>query len=166
MSCQSPGNRPGVSDRLVARDRLTGTGRVGGAMGGPGRGSGSVARQASRDASRNNVFADRDGNLYRRDARGNWQERTGNRWADLSGADRAQVRTDRGGLPQAARDAGRPDRIRQDAVSRPSQPVQRGDKDRLNRDFSSRYRGVESAAILFIRIVLSAISACSAVKYF
>ena len=77
----------------------------------------------------NNVFADRNGNVYRRDNKGNWQQRQGNQWAKA----------------QAARPATRPSRPA--GVSRPTpRPVQPAarpsfDANRMNRNFQARQRG-------------------------
>ncbi len=70
---------------------------------------------------RNNVVADRNGNVYRQDRRGNLQQRQGNQWSDVGGA-----RPDRSG--------SRPQ------VSRP-QARQPADTGRINRDLQARQRG-------------------------
>jgi hypothetical protein len=65
--------------------------------------------------------ADRNGNVYRQDRRGNLQQRQGNQWSDVGGA-----RPDRSG--------SRPQ------VSRP-QARQPADTGRINRDLQARQRG-------------------------
>jgi hypothetical protein len=65
---------------------------------------------------RNNVFADRQGNVHRRDAQGNWQTRQGNQWSKP----RASVSP-----------AIRPSQVRQPSF----------DAGRLNREFQARQRG-------------------------
>ncbi len=152
-------DRPGVSDRLAGRDRMArpGRGEPGAALrpggiegrpgarpdarpgvrpGGrpetrPGRESVKMTRPATRDAAANNVFADREGNVLRRDAKGNWQQRDQGRWASVSGDQAARV---------GAGKAGR------GGVSRPAQqPRTNANIGSLNRDASSRYRGAERA---------------------
>jgi len=73
-------------------------------------------------SGRNNVLTDRSGNVYRRDNRGNWQQRQGNRWSRLSP-----------GRQDIGRSTSRP---RQPAASRPG-----FDSRSLNRDFGARQRG-------------------------
>jgi hypothetical protein len=95
---------------------------------------GAQPRPATRPQARpakgpNNVFADRNGNVYRRDNKGNWQQRQGNQWAKA----------------QAARPASRPSRPA--GVSRPTpRPVQPAARpsfnaSNLNRNFQARQRG-------------------------
>ena len=48
------------------------------------------APQALSRTQGNNVFSDRDGNLYRRDTGGNWQQRAEGNWQNLDRADGAQ----------------------------------------------------------------------------
>jgi hypothetical protein len=76
-----------------------------------------TARPQQRPAGgKNNVFADRNGNVYRREAKGNWQEHRGGQW----------------NRPQAA---ARP-------TPRPTQAARPSfDANRLNRDFQARQRG-------------------------
>jgi hypothetical protein len=133
-----PGNRdrlasrPGAGDRLASRPGGPATRPVAGIK--PGQPS-ARPRPATRPQARpakggNNVFADRSGKVYRRDAKGNWQQRQGNQWT------RAQA---------AARPATRPSRPA--SVSRPTprprQPAVRPsfDANRMNRTFQSRQRG-------------------------
>jgi len=79
---------------------------------------------------KNNVFADRSGNVYRRDAKGNWQQRQGNQWNRPQAAARPATR------PSRPSGVYRP-------TPRPAQPSTRPsfDASRLNRDFQARQRG-------------------------
>lgn len=91
--------------------------------------------QARPAGGRNNVVADRDGNVFRRDQRGNLQQRQGNQWASLDGQ--------RPGTRPEARPAARPSQ-RPREVSRPTpRPADRSnvDRNRINRDFQARQRG-------------------------
>jgi len=76
---------------------------------------------------KNNVFADRGGNVYRRDTKGNWQSRQGNQWVKPGASTRpAQRPTARAQKPTPA----------QRPAARPS-----FDSNRMNRDFQARQRG-------------------------
>jgi len=136
-------NRPRNQDRLASRPGRPTT-RPAAAVRPerPGKATKPAARPESRPAQaakvrpqqrpaggKNNVFADRSGNVYRRDAKGNWQQRQGNAWKPSA----------------AARPATRPSRP--SGVSRPTprptQPAARPsfDANRMNRNFQARQRG-------------------------
>ncbi len=76
---------------------------------------------------KNNVFADKSGNVYRRDAKGNWQQRQGSQWAKPGASTRPAQRP--AARPQRPTPAQRP-------AARPS-----FDANRMNRDFQARQRG-------------------------
>ena len=78
---------------------------------------------------RNNVVADRDGNVYRQDRRGNLQQRRGNQWSEV-GRDRPGQRPE----ARPARPGSRPEVSRTPA----RQPADTG---RINRDLQARQRG-------------------------
>jgi len=114
-------HRPGNQNLLASRPGRPTTMPVSGvrperpvARPGTRPGQAAALRPQQRPAGgKNNVFADRSGNVYRRDAKGNWQQRQGAQW-------------------QAARSGG----ARPAATHRASfQPNQ------LNRDFAARQRG-------------------------
>jgi hypothetical protein len=129
-------NRPGNENRLASRPTtLPGGpgGRPGGSAtprpGGPQAGKPATlpaARPAAKPAQpkvrpaggRDNVLADKNGNVYKRDNQGNWQSRQGNQWSKPGAA----------ALP-AGKAAARP-------AARPSP-----DTGQLNRDFAARQRG-------------------------
>jgi hypothetical protein len=106
----------------------------------PAAGTGSI---------RNNVYTDREGNVYRRGSEGNWQQRDGNNWTSpgnrpSTGAWAPSTRPSTGaGTPStrpsqpAARPSTRP-------ATRPSQQPSTGNWDgqrsRLERDYNSRQR--------------------------
>ncbi|MFZ5450371.1 MAG: hypothetical protein ACOZF2_00650 [Thermodesulfobacteriota bacterium] len=149
-------NRPGNQNKLASRPDKPATRPAGGVSGRPGsrpQQPGQAARpkpqtrpaQASRPrptqpqvrpgSGRNNVLADRKGNVYRRDNRGNWQQRQGNQWSKA------------GAGPSAVRQPSRPTQ-RPGGYSRPTpRPRQPGasrpgfDSRSLNRDFQARQRG-------------------------
>lgn len=79
----------------------------------------------------NNVLADRQGNVYKRDAKGNWQQRQGNQWTKPGAASRPAAGT-RPGSPAASR----PTPSRPSAATQPS-----FNANRLNQDFAARQRG-------------------------
>ena len=87
----------------------------------------------------NNVLADRNGNVYRRDNQGNYQQRQGGQWSK-PGGERPAARVGAGARPaqqrpqvstRSAQQFQRPT-----AASRPS-----FDRGSLNRDFAARQRG-------------------------
>lgn len=149
-------NRPGNQKKLASRPGKPATRPASGVSGRPGsrpQRPGQATRpkpgtrpsQAARPRptqpkvrparGRNNVLADRNGNVYRRDKRGNWQQRQGNQWT-RAGAGRTAAR-------QPSRTSQRPggfsrptQRPRQPAASRPG-----FDSGRLNRDLRARQRG-------------------------
>jgi hypothetical protein len=87
--------------------------------------------QARPAGGKNNVFADRSGNVYRRDARGNWQQRQGNKWTKAQAAARPATR------PSRPSGVSRP-------TPRPSQPTARPtsfNANRMNREFQARQQG-------------------------
>ncbi len=143
--------RPGRGDRLEARPVSTRPGgdRLDAARPGagrpamerpaarPARGEGrpdKALRPASEQMKRNNVFADQEGNVYRRDRKGNWQQRDTKGWSSVDRTSREQV--------------GRPsregDRARREVVSRPARRPA-ADTARLNQEFRARERGAERA---------------------
>jgi hypothetical protein len=160
-------NRPGNENRLATRPGQPSTRPGAGvAPGRPGQGAGErpaarperpaqAARpkaetrpaQAARPAQpqvrptggRNNVLADRNGNVYRRDPQGNWQPRQGNQWSRPETANLPATRP-----APSPRPAQRPQ-----AAARPAQQPQRPaatarpsfDSGQLNRDFAARQRG-------------------------
>lgn len=81
---------------------------------------------------KNNVFTDREGNVYRRDNRGNWQERGDRGWSNLDQSDRRQVRP-------PSRDTGRSPRPE---VTRPT-PRSSMERNNLDREFRARERGAQ-----------------------
>jgi hypothetical protein len=89
---------------------------------------------------KNNVVADRNGNVYRQDNKGNLQQRQGNQWAKA------------GGERPGARPEARPSQPPADITQRPSRPEARPatrpessrpsyDTNRLNQEFQARQRG-------------------------
>lgn len=119
------GARPRTADR-AALDRSTA--RSSARRGRPTR----EPRTASEQMRRNNLFTDREGNVYRRDNRGSWQQRDGSRWAPVDRAARDQMgRQRRPADPSSRQGTVRPDR-------RP--PVDTGS---LHREFRARERGAE-----------------------
>ncbi|MDD5640614.1 MAG: hypothetical protein PHX53_03125, partial [Syntrophales bacterium] len=142
-------NRPGNQQKLASRPGQPARRPAGGVSGRPGsrpQQPGQAARpkpqtrpaQAAKPRpaqprvrpgqGKNNVLADRNGNVYRRDNRGNWQQRQGNQWS-RPGAGRQATRPSH----QASRPSPRP---RQPGASRPG-----FDSRSLNRDFQARQRG-------------------------
>jgi hypothetical protein len=93
------------------------------------------ARPANRD---NNVYADRSGNVARRDG-DKWQTREGGSWKDAPAADRARPATKPASQP-SARPATKPSTMPSNKqASRPGQPsINRND---LNRAHQSREIG-------------------------
>ncbi len=88
-------------------------------------------RPTSEQLRRNNVYTDREGNVYRRDNRGNWQQREGGRWSGVDRAARDQARQQRRTDRPPRRETVRP-------AERPSP-----DTGRLNREFRARERGAQ-----------------------
>jgi hypothetical protein len=157
-------NRPGNENRLASRTGHPATRPAGGiAASRPGQGAGerpgvrperpgqatgprpeTRPAQAARPAQpkvrpaggQNNVLADKNGNVFKRDSQGNFQQRQGNQWA-TAGSERAAARPAPSARPSprlerpAAAPAARPA-----AASRP-----RADTGSLNRDFQARQRG-------------------------
>lgn len=86
----------------------------------------------------NNVLADNNGNVYRRDPQGNWQQRQGSQWSGPKAEARPATRP--AGRPTARPEvtppAVRPEAARPAAAPRPSV-----DTAQLNRDFAARQRG-------------------------
>jgi hypothetical protein len=131
-------NRPGNQNLLASRPgrpstRPVSAVRPDGPAARPGTrpGQAVTARPQARPAGgKNNVFADKSGNVYRRDAKGNWQERQGGQWNRPQAAARPATR------PSRPSGVSRP-------TSRPSQPAARPsfDANRMNRDFQARQRG-------------------------
>ena len=88
---------------------------------------------------RNNVLADRSGNVYKRDPQGNWQQRQGGQWSRPEAANRPAARPGAGSRPvQRPQAAARPMQQpqRPTAAARPS-----FDSGAMNRDFAARQRG-------------------------
>jgi len=88
----------------------------------------------------NNVLADRNGNVYKRDNQGNWQQRQGNQW---SGAGAARPETRPATSPQPSPRPERPAATtRPTPAARPAAaPRPSFDSGQLNRDFAARQRG-------------------------
>ncbi len=154
-------NRPGMENRLAdtsqirparaeraqaRRDRQTATAE---------RRAARRTRPTSEQVRNNNVLTDRDGNVYRRDRQGNWQQREAGRWSNVDRTardqarqqrqtERDQVRQQRQTQRDQARQQRRTERApRQEAV----RPAQRPSTDtsRLNRELRARERGAERA---------------------
>jgi hypothetical protein len=154
-------NRPGNNNNLA--DRRPGKPGEGAGLGKPGAGT-LPARPTERPAARperpatadrpkpatrpaqvqtrpagaNNVFADKDGNVLKRDNKGNWQERQGNQWKPAATpATRPAAATRPASRPERPAVAPRPTPAARPAAStRPS-----FDSSQLNRDYASRQRG-------------------------
>ena len=167
-------NRPGTQNLLASRPGGPATrpaSAVAGARTGPagdrmaarpGQGTGRPGeRPAARPAppavkpagGKNNVVADRNGNVYRRDNQGNLQQRQGNQWSPAGGGRpgagaRAEARPAARPSPPTARPSDltqrgpRPDTRHQPRAEAP-RPSPRPDMDahRLNREFQARDRG-------------------------
>jgi len=153
-------NRPGNENRLASRPGQPGTrpgqpgarpggGAAGGKPGQAGRpkpetrpAQGARPRPAQPQVrpggGKNNVLADRHGNVYRRDNQGNWQQRQGGQWKPATSA---------GTRPRAStRPASQPGRptgaYRPTPTSRPSAATRPSfDRNQMNRDFAARQRG-------------------------
>ncbi len=154
----SPHNRPNLYNRPGNENRLAS--RPGDRPGRPGErpaarptkpSSRPGAKPATRPAQpqarpaggKNNVFADKSGNVYRRDNQGNWQQRQGNQWSKPQAAARPATRpSGQVSRPGGYQPSQRPADITQRA--RPTQPsASRSsfDASRMNRDFQARERG-------------------------
>jgi hypothetical protein len=88
--------------------------------------------QAKAAGGKNNVLADKSGNVYRRDQQGNWQQRQGNQWSKPM----AEAR-------QKARPSTRPEVSRPPTRPEPPRPATRPSMEtaQLNRDYQARQRG-------------------------
>ncbi len=100
--------------------------------------------KASRGGN-NNVYVDRDGNVFRRDNKGQWQQRDGNTWTQPAGQ-----QAPAGTRPaDGQRTLGTPQTSPSQPQTRPSQPQTKpsqpsySSRDNLDRDASSRQRGVQ-----------------------
>ena len=130
-------NRPGMENRLADSTRVR--------PARPDRVEASRNRQAvaaerretrrtrptSEQLRRNNLYTDGEGNVFRRDNRGNWQQREGGRWSSVDRTTRDQVRQQRRTDQPSRRETVRP-------AERPAT-----DTSRLNREFRARERGAE-----------------------
>ncbi|MDI6853108.1 MAG: hypothetical protein QME75_05825 [Deltaproteobacteria bacterium] len=139
-------NRPGNENRLVSRagDRHgVGPDRPGQA-GRPRPDTRPASRQVSPAGGKNNVFADKGGNVYRRDPQGNWQQRQGNQWTRPPAADRPASRprpAEQVSRPGGFQPSQRPADITQRSP-RPSSEARPGfDAGRMNSEFQARERG-------------------------
>lgn len=153
----SPGNRPNLYNRpgnqnLLAsrsgapvarpasgvageRPGQIGAGRPGG---GPAAGTKPAQPKVRPAGGQNNVLADRNGQVYKRDNQGNWQQRQGNQWKpQTTPATRPAA---------AARPSPRPERPaaapRPTPAARPTAaPHPSFNAGQMNRDYSARQRG-------------------------
>ena len=97
----------------------------------------------------NNVFADKNGNVHRRQSNGNWQSRDGNNWRDSSVGDSARTRGDAASGQRTPRtaDSKRPSNTsperRSSTSTRPSSSSSRNSGSSLSRDHSARQRGTQ-----------------------
>jgi hypothetical protein len=152
-------NRPGNENRLASRPGRPGDrpgvrpDRPGPGVDRPGQAARPrpetrpVSHQVRPAGGKNNVFADKSGNVYRRDNQGNWQQRQGNQWSKPAAAARPAAQPSRPS-GQVSRPGGfqpsqRPADITQRS-SRPSQPSAARpsyDANRMNREFQARQQG-------------------------
>jgi hypothetical protein len=129
------GERPGQAAKAGARPQYPQQAR----QARPGQTRSAQARAGK--PGQNNVFAGKNGNVYRRDARGNWQQRQGNSWKSVAGAQPSRPSS------QASRPSTRPASRPTDITrrgTRPSVPTasqSRANTGQLNREFSARQRG-------------------------
>ncbi len=159
-------NRPGNENRLASRTGQPGTRPSGGvAPGRPGQGPGErpgvrpgppgqaggpkpatrpaqAARpsqpQARPAGGQNNVLADKNGNVYKRDKQGNYQQRQGGQWKPATTAAAKPTPSTRP-APQPQRPAAAP---RPTPTTRPTAAPQPSfNSSQLNRDFAARQRG-------------------------
>jgi hypothetical protein len=93
--------------------------------------SGKQSRPAEQ-MRKNNVYTDKSGNVYRRDDRGNWQQREERGWSNMERPDRGEVR-------RPSPETGRPARPK---VTRPS-PKPSVERNNLDREFKARERGAQ-----------------------
>lgn len=125
-----PGGAEGRPGQIGGRpEQLPGTRP--GRPGGGGSGAEGLARPAKQpargQAGQNNVFADKQGNVFRKTNKG-WQKREGGKWAPAE--------SQRPSRPEAAtRPASRPQ------ISTTDRPARSFDTNSLNRDLSQRQRG-------------------------
>lgn len=133
-----PGNAPRNVDRATARAQASQRlGRTPAAR----PSTGDQPRQPQATPGRNDVFADRDGNVYRQNADGSWQMRDQQDWR---GVDRSRVE---GGGQGATRPAQQPttrDRPAQQPSTRPSTgtpPATTNRSGNLSRESQNRQRG-------------------------
>jgi len=90
----------------------------------------------------NNVYSDRNGNVHRRQADGNWQEHKGGKWENAKPSQGGAATRDRSTTPTQRPTTG----------TRPATPTQRpssassyGGSSNLNRSYSARQRGSSRA---------------------
>lgn len=159
-------NRPGNENRLASRTGQPGT-RPGGGVapgrpgqgpgerpgvrpGGPGQAGGPKAATRPAQATRptqpqvrpaggqNNVLADKNGNVYKRDNHGNYQQRQGGQWKPATTSAARPTPSTRP-APQPQRPAASP---RPTPTTRPTTAPQPSfNSSQLNRDFAARQRG-------------------------
>lgn len=136
-----PGVRPGIGFRPPSREirppaqaniysRLPGKARD------VPRAPSSFDRPKSSTARSNNVYADKNGEVYRRTKEGQWQQRAGDRWKTSGGGATAKS-------PSQPGVTARPSTGKQPAITaKPSTGVTRSTpRPDLERDFSARQRG-------------------------
>jgi hypothetical protein len=139
-----PGNRPGINppaDRPNAKPRQGRDNLYSRPENRDRVADRAATRQPARAGDRaNDVFAGRDGNVYRRDADGSWKQRTGEGWkgVDPAQADRARERATG---ERATGDRARPSTGTQ--RSRPSTGGSTRTGSGLERDHRSRARGTQ-----------------------
>jgi hypothetical protein len=132
-----PSNMPRNVDRATARSQMSQRQRTPTTR----PSTGAQPRQPQAAAGRNDVFADRDGNVYRQNADGSWQMRDQQNW---SGVDRSQVQGGGGGADRAAQQPSTRDRPAQQPSTRPSTTNRTTTQDRsgnLSREAQNRQRG-------------------------
>jgi hypothetical protein len=141
-------NRPGNQELLASRPGRPGTlpaagikpgtpgARPGTRPGGPGQATRPATRPAQPQVrpagGKNNVLADKSGNVYRRDPKGDFQVRQGKQWTQPAAAVRPATRP----TTPTARPAAPATRPTTPAATRPSP-----DTSRLNRDYQARQTG-------------------------
>ncbi len=125
--------RPRNADRVA---RTTDRGRVAGA-------AGERTPQVATGQA-NNVFTDRDGNVFRQNQDGNWQQRDGNQWRNTDMGTNAAQRDRSAAATQPAtadrQQGNRQQGTRQQNVTRQNQGTRN-----LNRDAAARNRGNQRA---------------------
>lgn len=130
-------NRPGMESRLADAPRIRPQ-RADRVEVRRERAARAIERRESRrtratfeQLRRNNLYTDREGNVYRRDVRGNWQRREDGRWSAMDRSARDELRRQR-----------RTDRpFRREAVTPAERPAP--DTTPLNREFRARERGAQ-----------------------